>query len=83
MLNYINKYVYLPKIAPLNWGIRGVMGIRGVQVGVRYDRGVVMVPPCGIHTKKMFVPPNMVSGLGGWGGPCSGWGGRKGWFYLS
>ena len=27
MLNYINKSMYLPKIAPLKWGRRGVRGV--------------------------------------------------------
>ena len=38
------------------------MGIRGLWGGVRYDRGVGMVPPHGILTKKMFMPPTMVGG---------------------
>ena len=49
MLNYINKYVYLPKMAPLKQGNRGFMGIRGVWGGVIYDRDVVIAPPHGIH----------------------------------
>ena len=53
----------------------GVMDTRDVQGGVRYDRGVVVPPPHGILTKKMFVPP-MVSR---WNvaSPSKG---REGWF---
>ena len=58
------------------------MGIRGVQGGVRYDRGVVMAPPHGIFTKKIFVPHTMISGFGVV--QVEGWEGRgKGLFYLS
>ena len=32
MLNYINKSVYLPKMAPLKWGCRGVEGVWDVRV---------------------------------------------------
>ena len=55
MLNYINKYGYLPKMVPLKQGSRGVMGIRGVWGDVRYDRGVVMPHPHGILTKKQTI----------------------------
>ena len=61
MLNYINKYVFSLKMAPLKQGNRSVMGIRGVQGGVRYDRGVVVASLDGILSKKMFMPPTMVS----------------------
>ena len=42
------------------------MGVRGMQGGVRYDRDVVVAPPHGIFTKKIFVPPTTVSGCGWW-----------------
>ena len=67
MLNYMNKYVYLPKMVPLKQGSRDFMGIRGVWGGVRYDRDVVMAPPNEALTKKMFLPPTMVSGWEGVG----------------
>ena len=48
-------------MAPLKQGSRGVLGIRGVQGGVRKDMGVIVVPPHGILTKKMIVCPTGVS----------------------
>ena len=57
----------------------GVMGIRDVQGGVRYDRGVVRVPPYGIFN-KMFVPPPWL--VGERVGSKWGVGGRGSWVYL-
>ena len=39
MLNYINECVCLLKMAPLKWGFRGVLGIKGEQGGVWCNRG--------------------------------------------
>ena len=35
-------------MAPLKQGSRGVTGMRGVWGGLKYDRGIVVVPPHGI-----------------------------------
>ena len=50
------------------------MGIRGVWGGVKGEYGCNVAPPHGILTKKMVLPPTIVSGWmisiqqGGWGG---------------
>ena len=53
--------MYLPKMAPLKQGSRGVLGIRGVWGGVKKNRGVIVAPQHGLLTKKMVVPPLLLA----------------------
>ena len=48
-------------MAPLKQGSRGVLGIRGMWGGVKEDRGMIVAPLHGILTKKMVVPPTVIS----------------------
>ena len=70
MLNYINKYGYLPKMVPLKQGSKGVMGIRGVWGDVRYDRDVVMAPHMEYLPRRCLCPKLWL--VGGGGGPSKG-----------
>ena len=58
MLNYINKCVYLPKMAPLKQGSLDVLGIRGVWGGVcckgRMIREWVVWPMNGGSKAELF-----------------------------
>ena len=71
-LNYINKSLYLPKMALLKWGCRvvwAVLGIRGMQgyygtIGLKRK-----APPDGtILTKWSCTCPHII--VRGWFGPC-------------